>query len=350
MPVSWEQCYCETDIHSLATGASGTTAVKYGTMRENILGLECVLPDGTVANCGTGALKSSAGYDLTSLMTGSEGTLGVITSVLVKLHPIPEHVMAAKCTFPTLSDAAEAVAALKLCNVDLGRCELLDENSVEAFNKYNQSSGTDGVEALEVKPTIFFEFQGPSETVVEAQVSLTQTICTEDFGGSDFQFASQEEERKHLWSARHTLYYASIALRPGSIGAIVTDVCVPLSKFAELITATAKDVEQLGVTGPCFGHAGDGNFHCILPLLETDSEEHMAKIHQVNENLIQRTLDAGGTCTGEHGIGYGKIKYLEAQYGPGSVQLMKTIKQAIDPLNIMNPGKVVPYDADTNGQ
>uniref|UniRef100_A0A7S1DAZ0 D-lactate dehydrogenase (cytochrome) n=2 Tax=Cyclophora tenuis TaxID=216820 RepID=A0A7S1DAZ0_CYCTE len=311
-------------------------------MRENILGLECVLPDGTIARCGTAALKSSAGYDLTSLMTGSEGTLGVITSVTVKLHPIPEHVMAAKCVFENLKEAAEAVAALKLCNVDLGRCELLDETSIDAFNMYNEGKTTEKIEQMEVRPTIFFEFQGPSGSVVEEQVRITQAICTEDFGGSNFQCASDEEERRQLWSARHSLYYASIALRPGSTGAIVTDVCVPLSKFASLITATAQDVRDLGVVGPCFGHAGDGNFHCILPLLETDTEEHTARIHKVNENLIERTLEAGGTCTGEHGIGYGKMKYLESQYGPGGVQMMRTIKQAIDPLNIMNPGKVIP--------
>ena len=312
-------------------------------MRENILGLECVLPDGTIAKCGTRALKSSAGYDLTSLMTGSEGTLGIITSVTVKLHPIPDHVIAATCVFEDLFQAAEAVAAMKICDVPLSRCELLDESSVAAFNLYNQSRNKEsGIESMEVKPTLFLEFQGASAAAVEEQAVLTESICTGDYGGSSFRYTSAEAERKELWSARHNLYYASLALRPGSNDAVLTDACVPLSKFAELISATVQDVQDLGVVGPCFGHAGDGNFHCILPIVEGDSEEYISNVHRVNDNLIKRTLDAGGTCTGEHGIGYGKIKYLEAQYGLGGVHMMKLIKNAIDPLNIMNPGKVVP--------
>jgi D-lactate dehydrogenase (cytochrome) len=324
----------------VATGASGTTAVRYGTMRENILEVECVLPDehATIVHAGTRALKNSAGYDLLSLLCGSEGTLGVITSVTVKLHPIPEHVVAAVCAFDSLKEAAQAVAALKLCEVPLVRCELLDATSVAAFNAYQK----DGLDHMEVKPTLFLEFQGATEESIQGQVKMTESICTEDYGGSDFNFTSGEEERKALWSARHNLYYASLNLRPGSKDAILTDACVPLSKFAELIEATARDVEEKGVVGPCFGHAADGNFHCILPVLEDDSEEYKQKLHEVNSNLIRRTLEVGGTCTGEHGVGYGKIKYLERQYGPGAVQMMKSIKTAIDKCNIMNPGKVVP--------
>ena len=342
----------------IATGASGTQAVKFGTMRENLLGLECVLPNATVARCGTKALKSSAGYDLTSLMTGSEGTLGIITSATVKLHPIPEHVVAAKCVFDNLVDAAQAVATLKLCGVDLGRCELLDEASIMAFNEYNtsqskdESAGLSGesttgygngatVKALAVKPTIFFEFQGPTAAAVQEQADTTRTICIEDLNGSEFECATDDEERRRLWSARHSLYYACLAQRPGSIGAVVTDVCVPLSGFANLIEKTARDVKELGVVGPCFGHAGDGNFHCILPLRSDDSEEYRAKINKVNDNLVERALELGGTCTGEHGIGYGKMEYLEKQFGKGGVEMMRTIKRAIDPDNIMNPGKVV---------
>jgi D-lactate dehydrogenase (cytochrome) len=313
-------------------------------MRENILGLECVLADGTVAKCGTRALKSSAGYDLTSLMTGSEGTLGIITNVTVKLHPIPNHVMAAVCVFEDLFQAAEAVAAVKLCGVPVARCELLDESSVAAFNQYNQSKKENNhLEPMQVKPTLFLEFHGASASAVEEQASLTEFVCTRDYGGSNFQFTADEAERKELWSARHNLYYASLALRSGARAndALLTDACVPLSKFAELISSTAKDVKDLGVIGPCFGHAGDGNFHCILPVLEGDSEEYISNLHRVNDNLIRRTLDAGGTCTGEHGVGYGKIKYLEPQYGPGGVHMMKLIKLAMDPLNIMNPGKIV---------
>jgi D-lactate dehydrogenase (cytochrome) len=321
----------------VATGASGTTAVRYGTMRENILQVECVLADdeATIVRTGTKALKNSAGYDLLSLMCGSEGTLGIITSVTVKLHPIPEHVVAAVCVFQTLKEAAEAVATLKLCEVPVVRCELLDAPSVAAFNVYNKKGPN-----MEVKPTLFLEFQGPTEDTLQEQIRMTESIV-DDYGGSNFQFTADDEERKALWAARHSLYYASINLRSGATEAILTDACVPLSKFAELIEATAKDVEKLGVVGPCFGHAGDGNFHCILPFLPDDPKEYMDKLHEVNSNVIRRTLEAGGTCTGEHGVGYGKIKYLEPQYGPGAVRMMKAIKTALDPHGIMNPGKVV---------
>jgi len=324
----------------VACGASGTTTVKYGSMRENILALECVLPDGTIANCGTHALKSSAGYDLTSLMCGSEGTLGVITSISVKLHPIPEHIFSAVCVFDELRSAADAVAALKLCNISLARCELLDATSVHAFNQYNLARGN-RTEMRQLKPTLFFEYHGNSIASVQEQVDMTKSICIHDYGGSDFQFESDEIKRKHLWSARHDLYYATLALRPGATGAIVTDCCVPLSRFADLISTTAKDVIDLDVVGPCFGHAGDGNLHCIMPVRDDDGEDYLSRLNQINDSLIRRTLEAGGTCTGEHGVGYGKMKYLEQQYGTGAVHMMKLIKNAIDPLNIMNPGKVV---------
>lgn len=322
----------------VSTGASGTAAVKYGTMRENILALDCVLADeeATVVSTGSRSLKNSAGYDLLSLMCGSEGTLGVITSVTVKLHSIPEYVIAAVCSFSSLYAAAQAVATLKLSNIPVSRCELLDSASVEAFNAYNKES-----RPLLVRPTLFLEFQGASELVLQEQVSNTQSICVHDFGGSNFSFASNEQDRKALWSARHSLYYAAIALRPGATDALVTDACVPLSKFASLISETAADVREKGVIGPCFGHAGDGNLHCILPILEQESADYLLKVEQVNENLIKRTLDAGGSCSGEHGVGYGKIKYLERQYGQGAVEMMKRIKKGLDPYNLMNPGKVV---------
>lgn len=319
----------------VATGASGTTAVRYGTMRENILQVQCVLADGTVVQTGTQALKNSAGYDLLSLLCGSEGTLGVITSVTVKLHPIPQHVIAAVCVFASLKEAAQAVAMLKVCDIPVLRCELLDETSVAAFNAY-QKDGPD----REVAPTLFLEFSASSNETLQEQVQMTASIC-DDFGGSGFQFTSGEQERRALWAARHSLYYATLNLRPGSTNAILTDACVPISKFAEIIEDTAKDVQEMGVVGPCFGHAGDGNFHCILPVVEGDSQEYITKLHQVSNRLIERTLQAGGTCTGEHGVGYGKIKYLEQQYGPGAVAMMKAIKQALDPNNILNPGKVV---------
>jgi D-lactate dehydrogenase (cytochrome) len=212
--------------------------------------------------------------------------------------------------------------------------------SVVAFNAHKKE-GPD----REEKPTLFLEFQAPSAESLEEQVKMTESIC-DDFGGSGFVYCSDEDERKALWSARHSLYYASINLRPGSTGAILTDACVPLSKFAEVIRDTANEIEEKGVVAPCFGHAGDGNFHCILPTAEGDSEEYLSKLHEISNNIVQRTLKAGGTCTGEHGIGYGKIKYLQQQYGPGAVHMMKLVKQSIDPNNIMNPGKVVPRQDD----
>lgn len=324
----------------VATGASGTTTIKYGGMRENLLELECVIADrdASVVRCGTKALKNSAGYDLVSLFCGSEGTLGVITQCTVKLHPLPEYIVAATCQFDSLYSAAEVVSILRLtCSGLLSRCELLDSASVKAFNSYNKSNSS---LMLNPKPTLFLEFQGPSPSVLDELIESTSAIC-KDLGGSSFAFASAEEERNNLWSARHTLYYASIAYRVGATGAIVTDCCVPLSKFAELIDATARDVEAHGVVGPCFGHAGDGNLHCILPVRDDDSEEYHDKLRSIQSHLIQRTLEAGGTCTGEHGIGYGKIAYLERQYGSGAVRAMAAIKRALDPANIMNPGKVV---------
>lgn len=332
----------------VATGASGTTAVRYGTMRENILQVQCVLPDGTLVEAGTKALKNSAGYDLLGLMCGSEGTLGVITSVTVKLHPIPEHIMSAVCVFDSLKDAAEAVAMLKLCEIPMLRCELLDASSVVAFNEYqkggsgeNNNDGQDNSTERKVAPTLFLEFSASSETSLQEQVQRTKEICVDDFGASEFESTDSEAQRQELWKARHSLYYASLNLRPGANDAILTDACVPISKFAQVIEETVQDVQDRNVVGPCFGHAGDGNFHCILPVVENDSEEYIAKLHEVNNNLIRRTLDAGGTCTGEHGVGYGKIKFLEQQYGPGAVHMMKAVKQSLDPNNIMNPGKVV---------
>lgn len=324
----------------VACGASGTAAVKYGTMRENILGLQVVLPDGTVAKTGTDAVKSSAGYDLTALMCGSEGTLGVITAITVRLHPVPQHVTAAVCGFDTLHDAAEAVTVLRTLGLDVERCELLDSTSIEAFNAYAPRHGYGGLE-MEVRPTLFLEFAGPSPQSIEEKARMARETCVEEYGGSDFAFTLSEEERRRLWSARHRLYYASLALRPGCTGAVITDACVPLSRFADLVASTAEDVASRGVVGPCFGHAGDGNFHCILPIKEDDDVDYVGRVHEVNDALIRKTIDAGGTCTGEHGVGYGKIKYLGAQYGEGGVEFMKMVKRGIDPKNIMNPGKIV---------
>ena len=276
-------------------------------------------------------------------MTGSEGTLGVITSVTVKLHPIPTHVTAAVGCFPTLHDAAAAVATILMCGIPVERCELLDAASIGAFNRYAASHGYDGGVGgdMDHQPTLFLEFSGPSELAVEEQVDLAQSICADDHGAGSFRRTADETERRRLWAARHQLYYAAVHSRPGAGAALVTDACVPLGRFAELVAATAADVEKEDVVGFSFGHAGDGNFHCILPLRDDDAGEYLERVHRVNDNLIRRTIAAGGTCTGEHGVGYGKMKYLPRQYGEGGVELMRRIKRAIDPANIMNPGKIV---------
>ena len=332
----------------VATGASGTTAVHYGTMRDNVLALTAVMPDGSVVQAGTKALKNSAGYDLLGLMCGSEGTLGVITSITVKLHPIPDHVVAVVCAFKTLHQAAQAVAALKFQHLPLTRCELLDTSSVAAFNQYNAGSSvcssTTEVPPMEELPTLFLELQASSDTILQELVTSVEQVCLEDCGGQQFQQQTNPDDRKALWAARHQLYYASIALRPEATSAVLTDACVPLSEFARILEATARDVAEQQVVGPIFGHAGDGNFHCILPIAEPHKEDpdYLRRVHAVNDKLIRRTLEVGGTCTGEHGIGYGKSQYLERQYGAGAVDMMRSIKQAVDPHNIMNPGKVIP--------
>lgn len=363
-----------------ACSASGTTAVLYGTMRDNILGLECVLADGKVVPCcNHTAPKSSAGYDLVSLMCGSEGTLGVITKVTVKLHAIPQFVAAAKCSFPNLQCAANSVAMLKVgLGLPLMRCELLDSVSLHAFYQYQKSHETTN-KSLPINdsssssksqlnndptnkyypPTLFMEFQGPTEMFVQEQIDLAESILVakneshtvyqdntqqqnEDYGGGyDFSYTWDAIERQQMWKARHDLYYASVALRPGCSGALVTDACVPLSQLGRLLQATADHVQEMNVIGPCFGHVGDGNFHCILPLKDGEDEDYRQRVDQVHQTLIHRALAVGGTCTGEHGIGQGKISYLEKQLGPNGIHMMKLIKQALDPQNIMNPGKIL---------
>jgi D-lactate dehydrogenase (cytochrome) len=341
----------------VATGASGTTAVHYGTMRENLLALQAVLPNGTVVTCGTKALKNSAGYDLLGLWCGSEGTLGIITSVTVKLHPVPEHVVAAVCAFETLHQAVHAVTSLKFQGMSsLTRCELLDASSIVAFNRYNNNNNNNNNNTgstsrskppppMPEQPTLFLEIQGNSETMLQEQLHRLRQICVEECDGSNFESRTDPEERSALWKARHQLYYATLQLRPGATSAVLTDACVPLSHFSQVIQDTAKDVVAYQVVGPIFGHAGDGNFHCILPIGSPEDDDidddYVQRVHTVNDRLIQRTLAVGGTCTGEHGVGYGKSKYLQQQYGSGAVDMMRAIKQALDPNNIMNPGKVV---------
>ena len=313
-----------------ATRASGTTAVRYGTMRENVLGLTVVLADGTVIKTGTRARKSSAGYDLTRLFVGSEGTLGVITEVTLRLHPLPEAVSAAVCPFDTIRGAVETVIATIQLGVPVARIELLDEAQIDAVNRYSKTS-------YPVAPTLFFEFHSDSERHVAEQAESVQAIAAEH-GGHAFEWATRLEDRERLWQARHHAMYAAIALRPGA-RAWTTDVCVPISRLAECVVETKKD--NVGAPFPiCLvGHAGDGNFHLIY-VLDPDSAAEIEEARRLNERMVLRALAMGGTCSGEHGVGFGKMKYLEIEHGP-ALEVMRTIKRALDPDNRMNPGKMV---------
>jgi D-lactate dehydrogenase (cytochrome) len=313
-----------------ATRASGTTAVRYGTMRENVLGLTVVLADGRVIHTGTRARKSSAGYDLTRLFVGSEGTLGIITEVTIRLHPIPEAVSAAVCSFASIQGASETVIATIQLGIPVARIELLDESQMEAVNRYSQTR-------YAAAPTLFFEFHSDSERHVSDQVEAVQTLALER-GGRGFEWASRLEDRERLWQARHTAYYAALALRPGARG-WTTDVCVPISRLAECIVETRKDNEGAPFPICLVGHAGDGNFHLIY-VLDPDSPAELEQARALNERMIVRALAMGGTCSGEHGVGMGKMKYLEAEHG-SALETMRAIKRALDPDNRMNPGKMV---------
>ncbi|NNG04944.1 MAG: FAD-binding protein [Inquilinus sp.] len=312
-----------------ATRASGTNAVRYGTMRENVLGLTAVLADGRIVRTGTRARKSSAGYDLTRLLVGSEGTLGVITELTLRLHGIPEAMSAAVCPFPTVADAVNTVIQTIQLGVPVARIELLDATQMDACNRYSKLN-------FAVLPTLFFEFHGTERGVVE-QAELVGDIAAE-FGGSEFQWETRAEDRSKLWQARHDAYYAALALRPGSQG-MPTDVCVPISRLAECIEETRADVERAGVLAPLVGHVGDGNFHLVY-VLDPENAAEIERAEELHERMVLRALAMGGTCTGEHGIGYGKLRFLEAEHGE-AVAVMRQIKQALDPLNIMNPGKVI---------
>jgi D-lactate dehydrogenase (cytochrome) len=313
-----------------ATRASGTTAVRYGTMRENVLGLTVVLADGSTIATGTRARKSAAGYDLTRLFVGSEGTLGVITDVTVRLHPLPEAVSAASCAFDSMQGAVETVIATIQLGIPVARIELLDDAQMDAVNRYSKT-------AYPVAPTLFFEFHSDSARHVADQAEAVQALALER-GGRGFTWATHLEDRERLWQARHHALYAALALRPGA-KAWTTDVCVPISRLAECIVETKKD--NVGAPFPiCLvGHAGDGNFHLIY-VLDPDSAAERAEAGRLNERMVMRALAMGGTCTGEHGVGMGKMKYLEAEHGP-ALDVMRTIKRALDPDNRMNPGKMI---------
>ena len=312
-----------------ATRASGTTAVRYGTMRENVLGLTVVLADGGIIRTGTRARKSAAGYDLTRLFVGSEGTLGVITEVTVRLHPLPEAVSAAVCAFDSIDGAVNTVIATIQLGIPVARIELLDDVQMDAINRYSHTS-------YAVAPTLLFEFHGDNQRHVADQAETVQALADER-GGRGFEWATRLEDRERLWEARHTALYAALALRPGS-RAWTTDVCVPISRLAECITATKAD--NRGATFPIslVGHAGDGNFHLVY-VLDPASEAELSEARRLNERMVLRALEMGGTCSGEHGVGYGKMKYLDAEHGP-ALDVMRAIKRALDPDNRMNPGKM----------
>jgi len=314
-----------------ATRASGTTAVRYGTMRENVLGLTVVLADGRVIKTGTRARKSAAGYDLTRLFVGSEGTLGIITEITLRLHPLPEAVSAAVCSFGSMEGAVETVIATIQLGIPVARIELLDEMQMDAVNRYSKTS-------YPVAPTLLFEFHSDSERHVADQAEAVQGLAAER-GGRGFEWATRLEDRERLWQARHDALYAALALRPGA-SAWTTDVCVPISQLAECVVETKRD--NAGAPFPiCLvGHAGDGNFHLIY-VLDPDSGMELAEARRLNERMVMRALAMGGTCTGEHGVGIGKMHYLEAEHGP-ALDVMRAVKRALDPDNRMNPGKMIP--------
>lgn len=313
-----------------ATRASGTNAVRYGTMRENVLSLTVVTADGRIIKTARRSKKSAAGYDLTRLFVGSEGTLGIITEVAVRLYGVPEQISSAVCAFPDMEGAVNSVILIIQSGIPVARIELLDEVQMGACIAYSK------LEGYQAAPTLFFEFHGTEAGVAE-QVEMVKAIAA-DFGGADFKWATKAEERTALWEARHKAYYAALALRPGSKG-WPTDVCVPISRLAECILETKKDIAESGMLAPLVGHVGDGNFHLVY-VIDPDKPSELAQANALNDRMVMRALAMEGTCTGEHGIGYGKMDFLVAEAGE-AVSVMRQIKLALDPDNLMNPGKII---------
>ncbi|MBL8587399.1 MAG: FAD-binding protein [Methylobacteriaceae bacterium] len=313
-----------------STRASGTNAVRYGTMRDVVLGLEVVGADGQVMRTGGRARKSSAGYDLTRLFVGAEGTLGVVTELTLKLAGQPEAVSAGVCPFPGVRAACDATIATIQSGLPVARIELLDAAQVAACNAYSKL-------ALPVSPMLFVEFHGSAAGVAE-QAERFGEIAAE-FGGGPFDWATQAEARSRLWQARHDAYWAALALRPGA-KAISTDVCVPISRLAECVEATEADIAETGLLAPIVGHVGDGNFH-TLPLFDPDDAAEVARMKGFVGRLVERALAMGGTCTGEHGVGQGKARYLPQEFPPATMAAMARLKRAFDPQDIMNPGKIL---------
>jgi D-lactate dehydrogenase (cytochrome) len=312
-----------------ATRASGTNAVRYGTMRENVLALEVVTAEGKIVRTGTRARKSSAGYDLTRLMVGSEGTLGVITEITLRLYPLPEAVSAAVCSFPSIEAAVRTVIQTIQLGVPIARVELIDHNTVRMVNAHSKLG-------LREEPMLLMEFHG-SPAGVKEQAETVQEIAAE-FGGQAFEWASTPEERTRLWTARHNAYFAAIQSRPGC-RAMSTDTCVPISRLADCLLDSVAEVEASGLPYFLVGHVGDGNFHFGY-LIDPNSEQERALAEELNHKLVHRALQLDGTCSGEHGVGLHKMGFLVEETGAGAVELMRTIKRALDPKNILNPGKI----------
>jgi D-lactate dehydrogenase (cytochrome) len=313
-----------------STRASGTNAVRYGTMKDNVLSLKAVLANGEVLRTARRAKKSSAGYDLTRLFVGSEGTFGVITEITLRLAGIPEAISAGVCPFPSVEAACNATIATIQSGIPVARIELLDALQVKACNAYSKLN-------LKETPTLFLEFHGSEASVAEQSERFGEIAA--ELGGGPFDWATKAEDRNKLWQARHDAYWAVIGLRAGA-SAFATDVCVPISRLAECVTATQQDIRDLNLVAPIVGHVGDGNFH-VSVLMDMSDADEVGRGRQFHERLVARSLSMDGTCTGEHGVGEGKMKYLEAEHGKIGVDLMRTLKRSLDPDNILNPGKIV---------
>ncbi|QXL83856.1 FAD-binding oxidoreductase [Comamonas sp. NLF-1-9] len=312
-----------------ATRASGTNAVRYGTMRENVLALEVVTASGEVIRTGTHARKSSAGYDLTRLMVGSEGTLGIFTEITVRLYPLPEAVSAAICSFPSVEAAVRTVIQTIQLGVPIARVELIDANSVRGVNRHSKLN-------LREAPLLLMEFHG-SPAGVKEQAETVQEIASE-YGGADFEWADTPEERTRLWTARHNAYFAAVQSRPGC-RCITTDTCVPISRLADALLDSVAEADASGIPYFLVGHVGDGNFHMGY-LIDPEDPQERALAEQLNHQLVRRALRLGGTCTGEHGVGVHKMGFLAEEAGAGAIEMMRAIKRALDPKNILNPGKI----------
>ncbi len=313
-----------------STRASGTNAVRYGTMKDNVIALKAVLANGEIISTAHRAKKSSAGYDLTRLFVGAEGTLGVITELTLRLAGIPEAIAAGVCPFPSVEAACKATIATIQTGIPVARIELLDELQVKASNAYSKLS-------LKESPTLFLEFHGSDAGVAEQSQRFGEIAA--EFGGGPFDWATKAEDRNRLWQARHDSYWSMLSLRPGCKG-FATDVCVPISRLAECVAATQQDIAELKLIAPIVGHVGDGNFH-VGVMVDMNDQAEAARAHKFLDRLVERAIAMDGTCTGEHGVGEGKIKYLEAELGKAGVEVMRSLKRALDPDNIFNPGKIV---------